>query len=138
MLDAFEVFILHQTADVIFKRIQADIGVRCHKRLLCNGIAGIESADDAPSQAVQHVEQVGELGFMVDFRTSLQPRDIQNVSGDLESGALQAVRAVDYVVCIQRLRQSNGAGARRAEGERQAQMVECVETVGAVDGQETR
>ena len=81
---------------------------------------------------------MGELRFVVNLRTGLQPRDIQNVSGDLEGGALQGVRAVDYVVCIQRLRQSNGAGARGAEGERQAQMVERVETVRAVDGQETR
>ena len=90
MFDALEIFVFHQSADVIFECVQANIGVSCNEGLLRDGVAWIEAAHNTPGHAIQHIEEVRQFRLVVNFgayTTEIIRAGIEAIpKGQLEAG----------------------------------------------------
>ena len=131
---------LDEAADVVLKGVQPQAGVSGDEGLFGDRVAGLDLAGEPPGQCVEDVGQVRKVGLFVQRCIKLERGDVKQVRGCGDAGGtygiVHAIGAKDDVAGVKRLRQAEGAGPRGVEVGGQAEVVERVEAVGAVDGQQ--
>ena len=74
----------------------------------------------------------------VQLGAKFEAGDVEDLSVRVKSGSGRGVGAKDHIIGIKRLRETNGAGARRLEAIRQTEVIEGVDEIGAADRQKSR